>query len=131
MKMFNSEGQTMVHVRKAKVEDGQIVVTAKLMDAYSMKIYMPPSEMRSMLDLADYDLIKELPDILLSGCKNETALREILGKFNGEDGILDVIFGEKSAEKLRVAGKALGIDSAESVVQVLLPLLKILLAEKE
>jgi|GEM_PF-360646 len=131
MKMFSKEGQTMVDIKRAKYDGTDIVVTAKLMDAYSMNIYLTPKELRSALQLADYSLISAIPDMLIEGTRNEDALRDIKSRFNEEDDLLDVIFGEKSAEKLRIAGKALGIDSSKSIIEIILPLLQMLLIEKE
>lgn len=131
MKMFSKEGQTMVDIRKAEYNGEDIVITAKLMDAYSMKIYLKPKELRSGLDLLSYDVLSAIPDMLVKDTRNEEALREITSKFNKEDDILDVIFGEKAAEKLHIAGKALGIDSNESLIMLLIKITQMLLVEKQ
>lgn len=131
MQMFSKDGQTMVDVKRMFVKNGQIAMTAKLMGAYSMTIFLPPEELRASLPLITYDLIKAIPDMLVTGTKGEEQLREIgkkLGNMNG-DGI-KALLGEETVERIKAAANAMGINTAETLVSSLLALLPIILENK-
>ncbi len=132
MKMVSKEGQTMVDVTKVYPDNGNIVMVCKLMGAYSMKIYLKPEELRKAIALVNWDLIKELPDMLVKGTAGEEKLREIgnnLCKL-GPDAV-KIILGENGQSRLTSAAKELGVATFGTLVDSLLLVLQILLQDKK
>lgn len=132
MKMVSKEGQTMVDVTKVYPDNGNIVMVCKLMGAYSMKIYLKPEELRKAIALVNWDLIKELPDMLAKGTAGEEKLREIgnnLCKL-GPDAV-KIILGENGQSRLTSAAKELGVATFGTLVDSLLLVLQILLQDKK
>lgn len=132
MKMVSKEGQTMVDVIKVYPDNGNIVMVCKLMGAYSMKIYLKPEELRKAIALVNWDLIKELPDMLVKGTAGEEKLREIgnnLCKL-GSDAV-KIIFGEYGTSRLINAASELGVATFGTLVDSLLLVLQILLQDKK
>lgn len=132
MKMVSKEGQTMVDVTKVYPDNGNIVMVCKLMGAYSMKIYLKPEELRKAIALVNWDLIKELPDMLVKGTAGEEKIREIgnnLCKL-GPDAV-KIILGENGESRLAGAAKELGVATFGTLVDSLLLVLQILLQEKK
>ena len=132
MKMVSKEGQTMVDVTKVYPDNGNIVMVCKLMGAYSMKIYLKPEELRKAIGLVNWDLIKELPDMLVKGTAGEEKLREIgnnLCKL-GPDAV-KIILGENGESRLTSAAKELGVATFGTLVDSLLLVLQILLQDKK
>ncbi len=132
MKMYSSDGQCMVDVKKMEYVDGKIAMTAKLMGAYSMKIYLPPEELRATLSLLSGDLIKAIPEMLISGTQSEDTLRAI-GKNLSSLGAssLDVLFGGDYKDKLADASKAVSANASETLLDSLLMLLPVIFANKD
>ena len=132
MKMVSKEGQTMVDVTKVYPDNGNIVMVCKLMGAYSMKIYLKPEELRKAIGLVNWDLIKELPDMLVKGTAGEEKLREIgnnLCKL-GPDAV-KIFLGENGESRLTSAAKELGVATFGTLVDSLLLVLQILLQDKK
>lgn len=132
MKMVSKEGQTMVDVTKVYPDNGNIVMVCKLMGAYSMKIYLKPEELRNAISLVNWDLIKELPDMMVKGTAGEEKLREIgknLCKL-GPDA-LNIVFGENGQSRLAGAAAELGVATFGTLVDSMLLLLQILLQDKK
>lgn len=132
MKMVSKEGQTMVDVTKVYPDNGNIVMVCKLMGAYSMKIYLKPEELRKAISLVNWDLIKELPDMLVKGTAGEEKLREIgnnLGRL-GPDA-LHIILGENGQSRLASAAAEVGVATFGTLVDSVLLLLQILLQDKK
>lgn len=132
MKMVSKEGQTMVDVTKVYPDNGNIVMVCKLMGAYSMKIYLKPEELRSAVALVNWDLIKELPDMMVKGTAGEEKLRQIGSNLCrlGPDAV-KIILGEKGELKLAGAAKELGVATFGTLVDSMLLLLQILLQDKK
>lgn len=132
MKIFSKEGQTMVDVTRVYPENGNIVMVCKLMGAYSMKIYLKPEELRSAISLVNWDLIKELPGMLVRGTAGEEKLCEIGHNLCrlGPDA-MKIIFGEKGESRLASAAGELGMTTLGTVVDSGLLLLQILLQDKK
>ncbi len=132
MKMFSQDGQCMVDVKKMEYVDGNIAMTAKLMGAYSMKIYLPPEELRACLSLMTSDVIKKIPDMLVTGTEGEDTLRAI-GKNLASMGSssLDVLFGGDYKEKLGEVRKAISANASATLLDSLLMLLPVIFANKE
>lgn len=132
MKMVSKEGQTMVDVTKVYPDNGNIVMVCKLMGAYSMKIYLKPEELRKAIALVNWDLIKELPDMLVKGTAGEEKLREIGNNLCrlGPDAV-KIILGENGQSRLTSAAKELGVATFGTLVDSLLLVLQILLQDKK
>ncbi len=131
MKMFNKEGDCMVDVKKMFVDGTDIVMTCKLMDAYSMNVYLHPDQLRQSLTMVNFDLIKALPEILIKDTMGEDQLRAIGENLKSKAGDPPaLLLGEEGVEKFKKAGAALGLDTAETLVNTLLQLLPVLLANK-
>ncbi len=132
MKMFSQDGQCMVDVKKMEYVDGNIAMTAKLMGAYSMKIYLPPEQLRAALQLVDAELIKAVPDMLISGTEGEEMLRAV-GKnlLSIGSSSLDVLLGGDYKEKLSEAGKAISANATATLLDSLLMLLPVIFADKK
>ena len=64
MKMVSKDGQTMVEATKMWVEGDKIVMQCKLMEAYSMPVYLSKQELRGMLGLLSWDLVKAIPEMI-------------------------------------------------------------------
>lgn len=132
MKMFDNHGTTMVDVTKVYPEDGKIVMKCKLMGAYSMKIYLTPEELRSAISLVNWDLLKEMPEMLISGTCGEEKFRQIGQNLAGlvpEAG--KILLGEKGESRLAGAAKELGVTAVGPLVDSTLLLLGILLQSKK
>jgi hypothetical protein len=67
MKLISKEGQTLVDVKSIQREGDDLVMKAKLMDAYSMPIYLSPVEVRNALKLLSWRLVCYLPLMLVRG----------------------------------------------------------------
>jgi hypothetical protein len=67
MKMYSKEGQEMVDMKKLERDGADLVITAKLMGAYSMKIYLKPEEVRAGLKLLSWRVIRYMPLMLIRG----------------------------------------------------------------
>lgn len=67
MKMYSKEGQILVDVTKMHREGNDIVMKAKLMNAYSMNIYLRPEEVWRMLKLLSWSIILYAPAMLIKG----------------------------------------------------------------
>ena len=122
----------MVNVTKMEIIGDDIAMNCKLMGAYSMKVYLHPEEFREALKLINYDLIKAIPEILIKGTEGEETFRAIgdkLGKNAGE--LSKILLGEQGLEKLKKAGAALGMGTAETAVNILISLLPVLFANKK
>ncbi len=131
MKMFNREGDCMVDVKKMFVDGTDIVMTCKLMDAYSMNVYLHPDQLRQALTLADFDLINAIPEILIKDTVGEDQLRAIGENLKSKAGDAPaLLLGEEGVEKFKKAGAALGLDTAETLVNTLLQLMPVLFADK-
>lgn len=64
MKMVSKDGQTMVEATRIWVEGDKIVMQCKLMEAYSMPVYLSKQELRGIVSLLSWDLVKAIPDML-------------------------------------------------------------------
>lgn len=64
MKLFSRDGQTMVEANEIWLEEDKIVMQCKLMQAYSMPVILTKEELRKMVDLLSWDLIKAIPGIM-------------------------------------------------------------------
>lgn len=67
MKMFSKEGQILVDVTELHREGDNIVMKGKLMNAYSMNIYVRPEEVWRMLKLVSWRIILYVPLMLMKG----------------------------------------------------------------
>ena len=131
MKMYSKEGQCMVDVRKVERDGDNLVMTAKLMGAYSMKIYLRPDELREALKLLNWELLSSIPDLMVKGTKGEEVLRKIGGNLASATGEnVKLLFGQDVMEKLAKAGKAVGVNTMESLVENGLLLLQVILENK-
>ena len=132
MKMYSKEGQCMVDVTKMEVVGDSIAMNCKLMGAYSMKVYLRPEEFREALKLVNWDLIKSVPEILITGTEGEETFRKI-GKQIGEKAgdAPAILLGEEGVEKAKKALTALGADSVETLVNTLLMLAPVVFANKK
>lgn len=57
----------MVDMKKLERDGEDLVITAKLMGAYSMKIYLKPEEARAGLKLLSWRVIRYIPLMLIRG----------------------------------------------------------------
>lgn len=131
MQMFSKDGQTMVDVKRMFVKNGQIAMTAKLMGAYSMTIFLPPEELRASLPLITYELVKAIPDMLVTGTKGEEQLREIgskLGSLNSAN--IKALLGEETVQRMKVATETMGINTAETLFNAVMALLPVIFESK-
>lgn len=131
MKMYSKEGQVMVNVTKLAREGDDLVMTAKLMGAYSMKIYLRPEELREALKLLNWEAISYMPEMLITGTKSEDKLRELgsnLSTLTGDN--LKLLLGSGAVDKLKDAGKAVGMSTLQGLVENLLLVLQIVLENK-
>ena len=132
MKMYSKEGQPMVDVTKIGVEGDKMFMQAKLMNAYSMKIYLEPSELRSALALINWDVVSALPGMLTSGTQCEEQLSElgkILGGTMKEN--VKILLGPNASEKVQAITTAMGANSTKGLFDALMVLLQIVLANKQ
>ncbi|MDR1321204.1 MAG: hypothetical protein LBK56_07235 [Gracilibacteraceae bacterium] len=67
MKMYNKEHQVMVDVNKVVREEDDLVMTAKLMGAYSMPLILPPEEMPEAFKLMTREIVFYLPAMITKG----------------------------------------------------------------
>ena len=132
MKMYSKEGQCMVDVKKLELMGEDIVMTAKLMGAYSMKIYLRPQEMREALKLLDWEVVSAIPGLFIKGTKGEDTLRTI-GQNMADTASKDMklLLGPNGAERIREAGKAIGMTTLESLFENALLLLQVILENKD
>jgi hypothetical protein len=70
VKMFSKEGQILIDAKSLRREGDNLVMKGKLMDAYTMSIYLKPEEIWSMLDLLSWSVIRYLPVMLLRGWRS-------------------------------------------------------------
>ncbi len=132
MKMYSKEGQCMVDVRRVERDGDNIVMTAKLMGAYSMKIYLRPEELREALKLVNWELLSGIPELMIKGTRGEDTLRTIganLASLTGEN--VKLVLGPNGAERICQIGKVVGINTMESLVENGLLLLQVILENKE
>lgn len=132
MKMYSKEGQCMVDVKKLELIDDNIVMTAKLMGAYSMKIYLRPEEMREALKLLNWEVMSAIPELFIKGTKGEDTLRAIGGNLAAAAGKdMELILGPNGTEKICEIGRAIGMNTVESLFENGLLLLQVILENKE
>jgi hypothetical protein len=67
MKMVSKEGQTLVDVKSIQRDGRDLVMKAKLMDAYSMPIVVTPQAVRDGLKLLSWKVFWYLPLMLVRG----------------------------------------------------------------
>lgn len=60
MKLYSKDGQALVNVNEIFVEDGELKMQAKLMNAYTTEIYLTPYELFHAKDLLKKGMIKEI-----------------------------------------------------------------------
>ena len=115
--MYSREGQEMVDVKKIGREGENLVMKAKLMGAYSMNIYLSPAELRSMLTLLSWEVLKYVPEMMIVGTKGEETLREIAKNFGAlTSQNLKLIFGDGTIDRMGSVAKEIGLNSIESLV---------------
>lgn len=122
----------MVDVKKLERDGDNLVMTAKLMGAYSMKIYLRPEELREAIGLLNWEVLSFMPEMLITGTKGEERLREIGSKaatLTSDN--LKLLVGSGAVDKLKDAGKAIGASSLQGLVEMLLLLLPVLLENKD
>lgn len=132
MKMYSKDGQCMVDVRKLERIGDDIVMTARLMGAYSMKIYLRPEEMREALKLLEWDVVSAIPELFIKGTKGEETLRTIgqnVAEAAGKD--MKIILGPDGTRRIYQVGKAIGMNTVESLFVNGILLLQVLLENKE
>jgi hypothetical protein len=115
--MYSREGQEMVNVKKIGREGENLVMKAKLMGAYSMNIYLSPAELRSMLTLLSWEVLKYVPEMMIVGTKAEDTLRDIANNFGVlTSQNLKLIFGEGTIDRMGSVAKRIGLNSIEALV---------------
>jgi hypothetical protein len=67
MKMYSKEGQTLIDVTTVNREGENLTMKGKLMNAYSMTIYLRPEDAWKALGLLSWGVIRYLPFMLLKG----------------------------------------------------------------
>lgn len=80
MKMMSKEGQTLVDVKSIQKDGRDLVMKAKLMDAYSMPIVVTPLAVRNGLKLLSWKVFWYLPLMLVRGIRDAKAERTQSGK---------------------------------------------------
>jgi DNA-binding transcriptional regulator LsrR (DeoR family) len=129
--MYSREGQEMVDVKKISREGENLVMKAKLMGAYSMNIYLSPAEMRSMLTLLSWEVLKYVPEMMVVGTKGEETLREIAKNFGVlTSQNLKLVFGEGTIDRMGSVAKEIGLNSIESLVNNALLLADVILENR-
>jgi hypothetical protein len=76
MKMMSKEGQTLVDVKTIQRDGRDLVMKAKLMDAYSMPIVLTPRAVRDGLKLLSWKVFWYLPLMLVRGIREARAERK-------------------------------------------------------
>ena len=67
MKMYSKEGQTLIDVTLVRREGENLIMKGKLMNAYSMAIYLRPEDAWKALSLLSFRVIAYAPLMLLKG----------------------------------------------------------------
>jgi hypothetical protein len=67
MKMYSKEGQTLIDVKDLRREGDDLVMKGKLMEAYTMSIYLRPEEIWSTLKLLSWEVFLYLPAMFCKG----------------------------------------------------------------
>lgn len=60
MKLFSKDGQALVNVTSLDIEGDDLVMQAKLMNAYTTTIYLTPYELRSATKLLKKSMISHV-----------------------------------------------------------------------
>lgn len=71
MKLYSKEGQIMVDVKGLERKGDDLVLDAKLMNAYSMPIHLTPAEVRQALKLLSWRVVWYLPTMMVKGFRSE------------------------------------------------------------
>lgn len=67
MKLYSKDGQALVNVNELFVENGELKMQAKLMNAYSTEIYLTPYELFHAKELLKKGMIKEILKMFKAG----------------------------------------------------------------
>jgi hypothetical protein len=82
-----------------------------------MNIYLSPAELRSMLPLLSWEVLKYVPEMMVVGTKGEETLREIAKNFGALTAQnLKLIFGQGTIDRMGAVAKEIGLNSVESLV---------------
>ena len=76
MRMISKEGQTLVDVKSIQKDGPDLVMKAKLMDAYSMPIVLTPLAVRDGLKLLSWKVFWYLPVMLVRGMREARTERK-------------------------------------------------------